>query len=156
MAETDSKGNLKAEYTRANSLAVQIRDGKVSYYLYDGHGDVRALLSEAGKITDRHHGRQYLYTGKSRFLHPDDTTWLLVAVEKHEMEENVCPCTARISKKYVPTYVQIEPQDVRGYFEKTSILLVKQIATVDKRKVISKVGHIPESTYKISPLFTSI
>lgn len=59
---------------------------------------------------------------------------------------SVCPCTTRISKKYVPTHVQIEPQDVQGYFEKTSILLAEQIATVDKRKVISKVGHIPEGS----------
>lgn len=59
---------------------------------------------------------------------------------------SVCPCTARISKKYVPTHVRIEPEDVRGYFEKTSILLAEQIATVDKRKIISKVGHIPEGS----------
>lgn len=59
---------------------------------------------------------------------------------------SVCPCSARISKKFVPTHVQIKPEDVRGYFEKTSILLAEQIATVDKRKVISKAGHILEDS----------
>ncbi len=59
---------------------------------------------------------------------------------------SVCPCTARISKKHVPTHVRIEPEEVRGYFEKTSVLLAEQIVTVDKRKVISKTGHIPEDS----------
>ena len=57
-----------------------------------------------------------------------------------------CPCTARVSKKYVPTHVRIEPEEVKGYFEKTSVLLAEQIVTVDKRKVISKTGHIPEDS----------
>ena len=78
LAETDGRGNLKAEYTRADSLTAQARDGKISYYLHDGHGDVRALLSEAGKITDRYRysaygellektgntENHYLYTGE--------------------------------------------------------------------------------------------
>ena len=59
---------------------------------------------------------------------------------------SVCPCTARVSKKYVPTHVRIEPEEVKGYFEKTSVLLAEQIVTVDKRKVISKTGHIPEDS----------
>ena len=78
LAETDGKGKLKAEYTRADSLTAQARDGKISYYLHDGHGDVRALLSEAGKITDQYRysaygeltektgntENHYLYTGE--------------------------------------------------------------------------------------------
>lgn len=59
MAETDGKGNFKAEYTRADSLFAQVRDGNISYYLYDGHGDVRALVSEAGEITDQYRYNAY-------------------------------------------------------------------------------------------------
>lgn len=58
----------------------------------------------------------------------------------------VCPCTGNISKNYIPTHVVIEPEDVKGYFEKTSLLLVEQITVVSKNKVISKVGHIPEDS----------
>ncbi|MDE6761316.1 MAG: RHS repeat-associated core domain-containing protein, partial [Lachnospiraceae bacterium] len=78
LAETDGKGNVKAEYTRADNLTAQMREGEVSYYLYDGHGDVRALLNEAGRITDKYcynaYGEliektgdtenHYLYTGE--------------------------------------------------------------------------------------------
>lgn len=59
---------------------------------------------------------------------------------------SVCPCTARASEKYVPTHARIEPEEVKGYFEKTSVLLAEQIVTVDKRKAISKTGHIPEDS----------
>ncbi|MDE6625518.1 MAG: hypothetical protein K2K56_03990 [Lachnospiraceae bacterium] len=59
LAETDGKGNVKAEYTRADSLTAQVRNGKVSYYFYDGHGDVRALLNEAGRITDKYRYNAY-------------------------------------------------------------------------------------------------
>lgn len=56
---------------------------------------------------------------------------------------NVCPFTAKLDKKHIPVHVKINPADVKGYLEKTSLLLVEQITTIDKRKIISKVGHIP-------------
>lgn len=59
---------------------------------------------------------------------------------------NVCPFTAKLDKKHIPVHVKINPDDVKGYLEKTSLLLVEQITTIDKRKVISKVGHIPEES----------
>lgn len=59
---------------------------------------------------------------------------------------SVCPCTGNISKNYIPTHIVIEPKDVRGYFEKTSLLLAEQITVVSKHKVISKVGHIPDNS----------
>ncbi len=59
LAETDGRGNVRAEYTRADSLTAQVRAGEVSYYLYDGHGDVRALLNEAGRITDKYRYNAY-------------------------------------------------------------------------------------------------
>lgn len=69
LAETDGRGNVKAEYTRADSLTAQVRAGEVSYYLYDGHGDVRALLNEAGKITD-----QYRYNAYGELLEKEGDT----------------------------------------------------------------------------------
>ena len=42
----------KCYYTRGVELISQERDGKKSYYVYDGHGSVRALADESGKVTD--------------------------------------------------------------------------------------------------------
>lgn len=59
---------------------------------------------------------------------------------------SVCPCTSNIRKTNVPTHVMIEPEQVKGYFEKTSLLIAEQITVVSKNKVISKVGHISEDS----------
>lgn len=44
----------KCYYTRGDELISQERDGKKSYYVYDGHGSVRALADESGKVTDKY------------------------------------------------------------------------------------------------------
>ena len=36
-----------------------MREEQVSYYLYDRHGDVHALLNEAGRITDKYYYNAY-------------------------------------------------------------------------------------------------
>ena len=43
----------KCYYTRGDELISQERDGKKSYYVYDGHGSVRALADESGNVTDK-------------------------------------------------------------------------------------------------------
>jgi len=53
-AETDRDGKETAYYTRGDELLSMERDGRVWYYLYDGHGDVRMLTDETGKTTDRY------------------------------------------------------------------------------------------------------
>ena len=102
LAETDGKENLIAAYTMADVLISQTRNGETSYYLYDGHGDVRALLNEAGRITDRYRynaygelveqtgdtENHYLYTGeyydgtsnlyylRARYMNPSTGTFI--------------------------------------------------------------------------------
>lgn len=51
-AETDSEGNEKAHFTRGEELLSMDREGKVCYYHYDGHGNVRFLIDSDGNITD--------------------------------------------------------------------------------------------------------
>ena len=53
-AETDENGNETAYYTRGDELLSMEKAGEVCYYLYDGHGNVRTLTNEAGRITDRY------------------------------------------------------------------------------------------------------
>ena len=54
LAEMDNDGTEKCYYTRGDELISQERDEKVSYYLTDGHGSVRALANDEGKITDKY------------------------------------------------------------------------------------------------------
>ncbi len=42
----------KCYYTRGVELISQERDGKKSYYVYDGHGSVVGLANESGVVTD--------------------------------------------------------------------------------------------------------
>lgn len=62
---------------------------------------------------------------------------------KYSKVLSVCPCTSIIKKINVPTHIIIEPEQVKGYFERTSLLIVEQITAVSKNKVISRVGNIP-------------
>lgn len=52
LAEMDYDGTERCFYTRGDELISQERDGKKSYYVYDGHGSVRALADDSGKVTD--------------------------------------------------------------------------------------------------------
>ena len=52
LAEIDFDGSVQAYYTIGADVISQERDGKVSVYLYDGHGSVVGLANENGKVTD--------------------------------------------------------------------------------------------------------
>ena len=63
---------------------------------------------------------------------------------------SVCPCTAKVLKKKIPTHVDLKISQVQGRFEKDSIILVEQIATVDKRMVISIMGCVSSESEVMS------
>ena len=52
LAEIGSEGSVQAYYTIGADLISQERDGKVSVYLYDGHGSIVGLANENGIVTD--------------------------------------------------------------------------------------------------------
>ena len=54
LAEMNFDNTEKCYYTRGDELISQERDGKKSYYVYDGHGSVRALADESGKVTNKY------------------------------------------------------------------------------------------------------
>ena len=56
----------------------------------------------------------------------------------------VLPFSSKI--KEIPVHVIVSPGDVNGFFERKSDCLAEQIVTIDRRKVISKVGHIEEES----------
>ena len=69
VAETDKDGKEIASYTRGDELLSMERDGEVWYYLYDGHGSVRTLTNEAGRVTDR-----YAYDAYGNLLEKEGDT----------------------------------------------------------------------------------
>ncbi|MFT3951682.1 MAG: RHS repeat-associated core domain-containing protein [Oscillospiraceae bacterium] len=52
LCELDGSGNLKTYYTRGSELLSLERTDETRWYLYDGHGSVRALVDETGAVTD--------------------------------------------------------------------------------------------------------
>ena len=102
VAETNKDGKEVASYTRGDELLSMERDGEVWYYLYDGHGSVRTLTNEAGRVTDRYsydaYGNllekegdsknEFLYTGeqynantglyylRARYMNPSTGTFI--------------------------------------------------------------------------------
>ena len=54
LAEMNFDDTEKCYYTRGDELISHERDGKKSYYVYDGHGSVCALADESGKVTDKY------------------------------------------------------------------------------------------------------
>ena len=52
LAEIDENGTVKCVYTIGADLVSQERDGRTSFYLYDGHGSVVGLTNESGVVTD--------------------------------------------------------------------------------------------------------
>lgn len=55
---------------------------------------------------------------------------------------NVCPLVGKVPKKQNPVHVEINREDVSGYLAKRSVICVEQAVPIDKRKVISKTGHV--------------
>ena len=52
LAEIDENGTAKCVYTIGADLVSQERNGRTSFYLYDGHGSVVGLANENGVVTD--------------------------------------------------------------------------------------------------------
>ena len=93
---------MLATYNRADVLISQVREEVTSYYLFDGHGDVRALINEEGRISDKYRynaygelversgetENHYLYTGeyydgtsnlyylRARYMNPSTGTFI--------------------------------------------------------------------------------
>ena len=69
VAETNEAGEEIASYTRGEELLSMEKGGQICYYLYDGHGSVRALTNEAGEVTD-----QYSYDAYGNLLEKEGST----------------------------------------------------------------------------------
>ncbi len=52
----------------------------------------------------------------------------------------VCPISTKIRNN--PVHVKVTPDDVQGYLQRESDIMVEQITVIDKRNVISKSGYV--------------
>lgn len=59
---------------------------------------------------------------------------------------NVCPMTSKEEKKNIPVHVQVEKNTPGIYLDKKSYVLIEQIVTVDKRQILSLVGHLDKNS----------
>ena len=59
---------------------------------------------------------------------------------------NLCVCPFSSKLKNNPVHVRVKPEDVDGNFLRESDCLAEQIVTVDKKRVLNKIGHIPEES----------
>ena len=69
LVECSANGDEICYYTIGADLVSQEINGKVYVYLYDGHGTVRALANESGKLTDT-----YTYDAFGNLLNSTGTT----------------------------------------------------------------------------------
>lgn len=56
----------------------------------------------------------------------------------------VAAITARISKSKLPTHVEVKAKDVD--LIKDSVILMEQIRTIDKKRIIQKIGKLDSKT----------
>ena len=59
---------------------------------------------------------------------------------------NILPGTSRMNKAGFPVHMTVHPNEINGYLGKDTIFLAEQIATVPKRNIVMKAGHIPENS----------
>ena len=147
-------GTEKCFYTRGNELISQERDGKKSYYVYDGHGSVCALADESGKVTDKYVydafgnlissvgstkndflfcGEQFdpvtgLYYLRARYMNPSVGTFISMDSYEGSIDDPVS------LHKYL--YANANPDTTRGAYGKRAILRYKSTKSITKNVML--------------------
>lgn len=65
---------------------------------------------------------------------------------------NILPGTSRMNKADFPVHMTVHPGEIEGYLGKDTIFLAEQIATVPKKNIVMKAGHIPEDSRAIKEI----
>lgn len=63
---------------------------------------------------------------------------------KYAKTINVIPFSSKMKKN--PVHVVVKQSHVKGFLDRESDCLAEQITTIDKKRIISKIGHIPEES----------
>ncbi len=65
---------------------------------------------------------------------------------KHSSTVISAAITAKITKGHLPTHVEISKGDENGGLFMDSVVLLEQIRTLDKDRLISRIGSLPNKT----------
>ena len=105
LAEMNYDGTEKCYYTRGDELISQERDGKKSYYVYDGHGSVRALADDSGNVTDK-----YVYDAFGNLISSYGSTKndFLFAGEQFDPVTGLYYLRARYMNPIVGTFISMD------------------------------------------------
>ena len=154
LAEINYDGTEKCFYTRGDELISQERDGKKSYYVYDGHGSVRALADENGKVTDKYVydafgnlissvgstkndflfcGEQFdpvtgLYYLRARYMNPSVGRFITMDSYEGSIDDPVS------LHKYL--YANANPDTTRGAYWERAILRYKSTKSITKNVML--------------------
>ena len=154
LAEINYDGTEKCFYTRGDELISQERDGKKSYYVYDGHGSVRALTDESGKVTDKYVydafgnlissvgstkndflfcGEQFdpvtgLYYLRARYMNPSVGRFITMDSYEGSIDDPVS------LHKYL--YANANPDTTRGAYWERAILRYKSTKSITKNVML--------------------
>ncbi len=105
LAEADEEGNAIASYTRVDALISQARGEERSYYLFDGHGDVRGLLDTEGNVTDTYRYNAY---GELLERSGDTENHYLYTGEYYDGTSNLYYLRARYMNPSVGTFISMD------------------------------------------------
>ena len=154
LAEMNFDNTEKCYYTRGDELIFQERDGKKSYYVYDGHGSVRALADENGKVTDKYVydafgnlisgvgstkndflfcGEQFdpvtgLYYLRARYMNPSVSRFITMDSYEGSIDDPVS------LHKYLDA--NANPDTTRGAYGKRAILRYKSTKSITKNVML--------------------
>ncbi|SHH48966.1 intein C-terminal splicing region/RHS repeat-associated core domain-containing protein [Clostridium collagenovorans DSM 3089] len=111
VAEVDERGNLLTYYNRGEELINLEREGnrekskEIKYYLYDGHGSVRALVDKNGTVTDI-----YKYDAFGNILESEGSTEnsYLYAGEQYDANTGFYYLRARYMNPKTGTFVSMD------------------------------------------------
>ena len=104
-AEMNELGEIKVFYTRGEELISMEREDKISYYLYDGHENIRAISDETGQITDR-----YSYDAYGNLLEKEGSTEneFLYTGEQYNANTGLYYLRARYMSPSTGTFVSMD------------------------------------------------
>ena len=105
VAEIDKDGKETASYIRGDELLSMERDGRIWYYIYDGHGNTRLLTNAAGTVTDC-----YAYDACGNLLRKEGDTEndFLYTGEQYNANTGLCYLRARYMDPSTGTFISMD------------------------------------------------